>query len=133
MVVVFRPLLAIDESLYGAGYQDLDLARRLEALVAHRFGKDMVATPSFFKQMCHETGGDMFRAGVRYQGFELLSPKRSRTTNSVRWIVSRKTVDPTERDQFRSWGQMDGPNKQLATIAMQRPEGWERNQGWGVG
>ncbi len=42
-------------------------------------------------------------------------------------------MDRAERDQFRSWGQMGGANKQLATIAMKKPEGWKRNQGWGAG
>ena len=44
-----------DESCYGAGYPDLDLVRRLAALVDHRLGKDMVTTPSF-KHRCHEIG-----------------------------------------------------------------------------
>ena len=43
-----------DESFYCAGYQDFDLLRRLEALAEHRFGNDMVPTPSC-KQRCHET------------------------------------------------------------------------------
>ena len=37
-----------DESFCGAGYQDLDLVCRLEALVEHRFWEEMVAAPSFF-------------------------------------------------------------------------------------
>ena len=48
-----------DESFYGVGYQDLDLARRLEALVEHGLWKDIVPAPSI-KQRCHETKGYLF-------------------------------------------------------------------------
>ena len=41
-------------------------------------------------------------------------------------------VDPTERDKFRYWGQVDGATKNAAE-AMKQPEGWKRNRGWGVG
>ena len=62
MIVAFRYLFENNgyaESFHGVGYQDLDLVRRLEALVEHRFGNDLVSAPSF-KQRCHETGGDFF-------------------------------------------------------------------------
>ncbi|MFM7979776.1 MAG: hypothetical protein ACKPKO_10710, partial [Candidatus Fonsibacter sp.] len=48
----FFEINGYEESFYGAGYQDLDLVRRLETLVEHRSGTDIVATMSC-KQRCH--------------------------------------------------------------------------------
>ena len=59
-------------SRYGAGYQALDLARRLEALVEHHFGEDMVAGTSF-RERLHLTSGefDMLELVVRDVSFSL--------------------------------------------------------------
>ena len=39
VVRIFVEISGYDKPFYGAGDQDLDLVRRLEALAEHRFGK----------------------------------------------------------------------------------------------
>ena len=79
---------------------------------------------------------EIFHATIQYPGFELLSPKRSKAKELGQMgRVWQKiiNVNPAERDQCRSWGRMDGANKQLAAEATKKPEGWKRDRGLGVG
>ena len=116
----FFALRCYDQSLWGAGCQDMDFVRRLEARMME-WPELNSQRGSSFKEKCHNGGDQFFRLEFTIKDDSFSLPNHPEASS----VYDAKSGDEAKiancnletLKHFRSWGRMDGANKVLGIQA----------------